>query len=99
MFTSCFPILNSLASKKSNVLFVGSGEKLYETHRRLFNKRFNLHPKIIAICKTTQGVQRAVQYVNYPERNIKNYGIAYYGENYLRLQKLKQKLDPYSRFL
>jgi len=37
-------------------------------------------------------------YVNYPDVNIKNYGSAYYGSSYARLQKLKKVLDPKNRF-
>ncbi|MGN6532567.1 MAG: FAD-binding oxidoreductase [Ginsengibacter sp.] len=35
-----------------------------------------------------------LQYRNYPDNNLKNWESAYYGENYIRLQKVKSKYDP-----
>lgn len=34
------------------------------------------------------------QYRNYPDINFKNWNSLYYGKNYSRLQKIKQKYDP-----
>jgi hypothetical protein len=38
------------------------------------------------------------QYVNYPDVNFKNWEGAYFGENYYRLQKVKNKYDPENYF-
>lgn len=37
-------------------------------------------------------------YVNVPDQNIKNYGKAYYGSNFAKLQKIKEKYDPKNLF-
>ncbi|BFM49277.1 FAD-binding oxidoreductase [Marinomonas sp. THO17] len=37
-------------------------------------------------------------YANYPDVNIQDYTVAYYGDHYARLQKLKRHLDPLGRF-
>ncbi len=38
------------------------------------------------------------QYRNYPDINFKNWEGAYFGENYQRLQKIKDKYDPRNHF-
>ncbi|MEP6627576.1 MAG: BBE domain-containing protein, partial [Ginsengibacter sp.] len=38
------------------------------------------------------------QYRNYPDLNFKEWESAYYGKNYARLQKVKNKYDPQNRF-
>jgi hypothetical protein len=38
------------------------------------------------------------QYRNYPDINLKNWESAYYGDNYHRLQKIKNKYDPANIF-
>ncbi|MEF2095569.1 FAD-binding oxidoreductase [Bacillus sp. CFBP9009] len=37
-------------------------------------------------------------YVNVPDQNIENFGKAYYGSNFARLQKVKAKYDPKNLF-
>lgn len=37
-------------------------------------------------------------YVNVPDQNIENFGEAYYGSNFARLQKVKAKYDPENLF-
>jgi FAD/FMN-containing dehydrogenase len=37
-------------------------------------------------------------YVNVPDLNIRNYGQEYYGENFARLRKVKEKYDPENVF-
>ncbi|MDF2486435.1 MAG: FAD/FMN-dependent dehydrogenase [Herbinix sp.] len=37
-------------------------------------------------------------YVNVPDLNIKNYGQEYYGDNFARLRKVKEKYDPENFF-
>ena len=55
----------------------------------------NSMEKIQAILHSNDITQH---YVNYPDLNIKNYEVAYYGDSYRRLQKVKQKFDPDNRF-
>lgn len=57
------------------------GNKLFDVYRRIFNKRFNLRPQIIAICKTELGVQQAVKYANDHDLdiNIKSGGHSFEG--------------------
>lgn len=43
-----------------------------------------------------QGI--TAQYRNYPDINFPNYGDAYYGKNYKKLQELKKKYDPMNIF-
>ena len=57
-------------SEDSDVQFLKKEHKLFDVHRLLFNKRFNLSPNVIAVCKTELGVQKAVQYANDNELNI-----------------------------
>jgi hypothetical protein len=37
-------------------------------------------------------------YVNYADPQITNYGTAYWGANYSRLQSVKRQVDPHSVF-
>lgn len=43
-----------------DVVFLTPADSEYSTHTDLFNKRFNRHPKIIAVCFTELGVQSAI---------------------------------------
>ncbi len=45
-----------------DVEFVRKGQALFDFSRSLFNKRFDLKPQIIALCKTEKGVQQALMY-------------------------------------
>lgn len=48
--------------------------------------------KIVQNIFTEHGI--SAQYRNYPNLNFKNWETAYYGENYSRLQTIKNKYDP-----
>lgn len=56
--------------KNANVQFLKRDNKLFDLYRKLFNKRIDLKPQVIAICKTEQGVQMAVSYANDHDLNI-----------------------------
>lgn len=47
-----------------DVEFIKRDHKFFDLHRRLFNKRLELRPKIFALCKTELGVQKAIHYAN-----------------------------------
>ena len=40
----------------------------------------------------------AAAYVNYADASITDYGSAYWGANYPRLQQVKQQYDPHELF-
>jgi len=54
----------------SDVQFLKSEHKLFSIYRRLFNRRFEQKPKIIALCRSELGVQIAVRYANDHGLNI-----------------------------
>ena len=54
----------------NDVQLLRHGHQLFDIYRRLFNKRLNLRPQIIALCKTELGVQKAIKYANEHELNI-----------------------------
>ena len=68
-------------SEDSDVQFLKKEHKLFDVHRLLFNKRLNLSPNVIAVCKTELGVQKAVQYANDNELiiNMKSGGHSFEG--------------------
>ena len=43
-----------------------------------------------------QGI--SAQYRNYPDMNLSNWEVAYFGNNYQRLQQVKNKYDPDNTF-
>ena len=49
-------------SSTENITYFEKGNDTYETLRKGFNKRINKYPKVIALCKNTQGVVEAMQY-------------------------------------
>lgn len=51
-----------LQNKSENVDYFQKDAAQYEILRKGFNKRINKYPKIIALCKNTQGVVEAIQY-------------------------------------
>ena len=53
-----------------DVQFMKKEHKRFDVYRRLFNKRFNAKPHIIAVCKTELGVQKAVKYADQHGLNI-----------------------------
>lgn len=65
----------------SDVQFLKRDHLLFDIYRKLFNKRIDLQPKIIAMCKTELGVQMAVQYANDHDLsiNIKSGGHSFEG--------------------
>ena len=48
--------------KTDNVEYFTNAQPEYETLRHGFNKRIDKHPKIIALCKNTNGVAEAIKY-------------------------------------
>ena len=44
------------------------------------------------------GAHITAHYANYPNVNFPNWQSAYYGQNYAKLQQLKQRYDPEQRF-
>ena len=67
-----FPYLSASANtitQAVNVEFIKREHKLFNIYRKLFNKRLEFKPKVIALCKTELGVQQAVQYAN--KHNLK----------------------------
>ena len=50
------------AGSDPDVLYLTEGQELFESHRALFNKRLDKRPKIIALCQTEAGVQKAILY-------------------------------------
>lgn len=47
--------------KEEDVLFFEKSNRNYETYRKGFNTRIENYPKIIALCKTTKGVIKAIE--------------------------------------
>ncbi|PNP61487.1 hypothetical protein FNYG_13774 [Fusarium nygamai] len=43
-------------------------------------------------------IEQKAAYLNYIDRNVKNWQQAYYGANYRRLQEIKTKWDPHNVF-
>ncbi|KAF5559202.1 fad linked oxidase [Fusarium mexicanum] len=43
-------------------------------------------------------IEQKAAYINYIDRNVRNWQEAYYGANYRRLQEIKTKWDPYNVF-
>jgi FAD/FMN-containing dehydrogenase len=64
-----------------DVEFIQKSHKLYDVYRKLFNKRLDLKPRIIALCKTELGIQQAVKYANQQNLtvNIKSGGHSFEG--------------------
>lgn len=76
------PRINAqILSTDNDVQLLRRGHKLFDIHRRLFNKRFDLQPQVIALCKTELGVQKAIIYANEHElsMNIKSGGHSFEG--------------------
>jgi hypothetical protein len=71
----------TLESDDADVTFLKKEHKLFNVYRRLFNKRFDMQPQIMAICKTEHGVQKAVNYANEHDLdiNIKSGGHSFEG--------------------
>ena len=62
---SYLPRINAqILSTDNDVQLIRHGHKFFNVYRRLFNKRLNFNPKIIALCKTELGVQKAIKYAN-----------------------------------
>ena len=55
-------LYNFSKSSNDNVDYFEKNTAEYETLRKGFNKRINKFPKIIALCKNTDGVAEAMQY-------------------------------------
>jgi hypothetical protein len=72
---------STLISDDDDVSFLKKEHKLFNVYRRLFNKRFDVQPQIMAICKTERGVQKAVNYANEHnlDINIKSGGHSFEG--------------------
>jgi hypothetical protein len=51
-----------LKESNDNVIYYEKNNAEYETLRKGFNKRINRFPKIIALCKNTNGVSEAVKF-------------------------------------
>jgi hypothetical protein len=65
------PLINAqILSTDKDVQLLRRGHKLFDIYRRLFNKRLDLRPQIIALCKTEFGVQKAIKYANDHGLNI-----------------------------
>lgn len=45
-----------------NVIYYEAGSEIYESLRKGFNKRINKFPRVIALCRNTQGVVDAIKY-------------------------------------
>jgi hypothetical protein len=58
------PLVRAVAEQPEGVEFLQRQHKLFDSHRRLFNKRIEIYPNTIALCTTEQGVQQAVRYAN-----------------------------------
>lgn len=65
----------------SDVELINKEHKLFDIYRRLFNKRLNFSPRVIALCKTEAGIQQAVEYANKHDLaiNIKSGGHSFEG--------------------
>jgi UDP-N-acetylenolpyruvoylglucosamine reductase len=59
-FASNLPITELKNSE--HVTYITSENERYNVLRQGFNKRIDKHPKIIALCKSTEGVAAAIQY-------------------------------------
>lgn len=83
-FLGLFPFVKAHAKgslDNDNVEFIQRTHKLYDIYRKLFNKRLDLKPRIIALCKTELGIQQAVNYANKQglSMNIKSGGHSFEG--------------------
>ena len=83
-FLGLFPFTKAYAKgslDNDNVAFIQRSHKLYNAYRKLFNKRLDLKPRIIALCKTELGIQQAVKYANEHNlnMNIKSGGHSFEG--------------------
>ncbi|WP_020412871.1 FAD-binding oxidoreductase [Microbulbifer variabilis] len=66
---------------KDDVEFLQRDSAVFDLYRRLFNKRIDFLPRIIALCKNEKGVQQAVHYANTHslDINIKSGGHSFEG--------------------
>lgn len=83
-FLGLFPFTKAYAKgtlDNVNVEFIQRSHKLYDIYRKLFNKRLDFKPRIIAMCKTELGIQQAVKYANKHNlsMNIKSGGHSFEG--------------------
>lgn len=62
------PIKKDKKILADNVVFYKKGDQEYEKLRRVYNKRIDKYPAIVALCKNTQGVVEAIQYAK--ENNL-----------------------------
>lgn len=49
----------------ADVLFLAKDDQQFDSHRRLFNKRLEIVPQVIAVCENALGVQKAVRYAKH----------------------------------
>ncbi|MEM7017871.1 MAG: FAD-dependent oxidoreductase [Pseudomonadota bacterium] len=49
---------------ETDVQFLKRDDDAFDRHQKLFNKRIERYPKIIAVCETELGVQQTVQYAH-----------------------------------
>lgn len=64
-----------------DVEFIKKDHKLFNIYRKVFNKRIDIEPRVIALCKTELGIQQAVHYANKHglKMNIKSGGHSFEG--------------------
>lgn len=64
-FAGYFPGLYAqMDNTDADVQFLKRDHRYFDIYRKSFNKRIDLLPKIIAVCRTEVGVQKSIQYAN-----------------------------------
>lgn len=65
-----------------------------------WKKHYEEHVNIELVDQTRENLKPFIKgsYINVPDQHIKNYGQEYYGMNFARLRKIKEKYDPMNVF-